>query len=93
MSITFHIPAPLRQFTGDAGRVEIKHSAKTLEEALRALADRYPGISHRILNEQGQIREHINIFVGEESVRFTGGLAAQVEDGCEIFIIPAVSGG
>ncbi len=53
----------------------------------------YHGIRDRVATEQGQIREHINIFVGNEDVRYTGGLQTRILDGAEITIIPAISGG
>jgi molybdopterin converting factor small subunit len=93
MPLTCHIPGPLRGFTDGKSLLEIDGSAKTLGEALHILWERYPGIRYRILTEQGNVREHINIFVGDESIRFTGGLDTPLADECEISIIPAVSGG
>ncbi len=52
-----------------------------------------PGMRDRVLTEQGDIRPHVNIFVGTESSQWTGGLATPVPDGAEISILPAVSGG
>lgn len=62
-------------------------------EALAALCARYPGIRDRVMTEQGEVRPHINIFVGEENIRFIGGLAAAVTSESVITIVPAVSGG
>jgi molybdopterin converting factor small subunit len=93
MPVTFHIPGALREFTAGHGRVHIEHSPQTLAEALSALWTIYPGVRDRIATEQGQVREHINIFVGDENIRYTGGLASPVPSGCEISIVPAVSGG
>ena len=93
MSVTFHIPGALREFTAGQSRVEIQHSPTTLANALSALWIRYPGVQDRIATEQGQVREHINIFIGDENVRYTGGLASPVSTGSEISIVPAVSGG
>jgi molybdopterin converting factor small subunit len=45
------------------------------------------------VTEQGQVREHINVFVGAENVRYTGGLQTPIPDSAEISIIPAISGG
>jgi len=91
--ILFHIPGPLREFTGGRGRVEIEQSPATLAEALSALYAAYPGVRDRIATEQGQIREHINVFIGAEDIRYTGGLTSRVSSGVEISIVPAVSGG
>ena len=93
MPITFHIPSALREFTAGRSRVEIEHSPATLADALSALWTLYPGVRDRIATEQGQVRHHINIFIGNEDVRYTGGLASSVSPGSEISIVPAVSGG
>ncbi len=93
MPITFHIPGALREFTAGLSRVEIEHPATTLAGALSALWTLYPGVRDRIATEQGQVREHINIFIGDENVRYTGGLASPVTAASEISIVPAVSGG
>jgi molybdopterin synthase sulfur carrier subunit len=93
MPVTFQIPGALREFTVGKSRVEIEQSPKTLAEALAALWILYPGVRDRIVTEQGQVRQHINIFIGEENVRYTGGLASPTPPGAEISIVPAVSGG
>ncbi len=93
MPVTFHVPGALREFTAGHSRVQIEDSPQTLAEALAALWTLYPGIRDRIATEQGQVREHINIFIGVENVRYTGGLASPVPSGSEISIVPAVSGG
>jgi molybdopterin synthase sulfur carrier subunit len=93
MPVTFHIPGALREFTSGQSTIELEHSPTTLGDALSALWTLYPGIRDRIATEQGQVREHINIFIGDENVRYTGGLASAVSAGSEISIVPAVSGG
>lgn len=93
MSITFYIPGPLRSFTEGRGRVELETSAATLSEALQALSVACPGIRDRVLTEQGLIREHVNVFVGKEDVRYTGGITTSISPGTEISIVPAISGG
>jgi sulfur-carrier protein len=93
MAVSFHIPGALREFTGGQSRILIDPTPTTLAEALSALWTLYPGVRDRIATEQGQVREHINIFIGDENVRYTGGLASPVANGSEISIVPAVSGG
>jgi molybdopterin converting factor small subunit len=93
MAVTFNIPGPLRQFTGHHNKVEIAHSPATVAEALSALWTLYPGLRDRIATEQGALREHINIFIGDENIRYTGGLASPLTAGSEISIVPAISGG
>ena len=93
MAVTFHIPGALRDFTGGKAVVEISSSATVVSEALRALCTQYPGIRDRIATEQWEMRQHINVFVGDENIRFTGGLATRIKDGAKISIVPAISGG
>ncbi|HMD98149.1 MAG TPA: ubiquitin-like small modifier protein 1 [Terriglobia bacterium] len=93
MSVTFHIPGPLRPFADGRAQVKLEASVATVSEALQALWVACPGIRDRVVTEQGQIREHINLFVGNEDVRYTGGLTTPVSPGAEISIVPAISGG
>jgi len=93
MSVTFHIPGALREFTAGHSTVEIEHSPATLADALSVLWTLYPGVRDRIATEQGQVREHINIFIGDEHIQYTGGLASPLTAGTKISIVPAVSGG
>jgi molybdopterin converting factor small subunit len=91
--VTFHIPGPLREFTDGRSTIEIEQAPSSLAEALSALWKLYPGVRDRVATEQGQIREHVNVFIGDENVRYTGGLASPIAPGCEIWIVPAISGG
>lgn len=93
MPVTFHIPGALREFTGGRALVEVECPAATVADALSALWNVHPGIRDRVLNEQEQVRRHINIFVGNDDVRYTGGLATRIGAGAQISIVPAVSGG
>jgi len=81
------IPAPLRRFAGDAGEVSL--DAATVGEAVHQLE----GVRERVLDEQGALRRHVNVFVNGESVKFLDGLATALSDGDEVAILPAVSGG
>lgn len=91
--VTIHIPGALREFTAGRAHVEIAFSRGTIVDVLSALWSLYPGVRDRIVDEQGQVRQHINIFVGNENIRYTGGLASPVSEGVEVSIVPAVSGG
>lgn len=93
MPVTVHLPGPLREYAAGLGSVMLPSGLTTVGAAITLLGQRHPGVLHRILDEQGHVREHINIFVGNESIRVTGGLATPIQDGSEILIIPAVSGG
>ena len=93
MPVTFFIPGPLRSFAAGKSQIIIEPSPATLADALEALWKLYPGIRDRMATEQGQIREHINVFVDNENIRYTGGLQTPIPNGAEITIIPAISGG
>ena len=93
MPVTFHSPGALREFTSGRSKVEIEGSPATIADALSELWMLHPGVRDRIATEQGQIREHINIFVGDEHIRYTGGLMTPLSAGSQISIVPAISGG
>ena len=91
MSATVRIPTILRTFTSGAG--EVTAEGTTLREVLDNLEGSYSGIRDRILDETGALRRFVNVYVGDDDVRFIGGLDAEVTDGARISIIPAVAGG
>ena len=93
MPVTFRIPSYLVSFTGGRSALPLDGLPATVSDALESLWKLHPGLRDRILDEQGAIRQHINIFVGEEAIRFADGLAAKVPADAEILIVPAVSGG
>lgn len=93
MAVTFRIPNYLAAFAGGASSVALQGDSTTVHDALSALWRQCPALRDRIVDEQGEVRQHINIFVGNECIRFTGGLTTPVPDGIEILIVPAVSGG
>jgi len=93
VAVTFYIPQPLREFSEGHSKVDIEESPATLAGALSALWILFPGLRDRIATEQGEIREHINIFVGDEDVRFTGGLTTFIPLEAEISIVPSITGG
>ncbi len=91
MTATVRIPTILRTFTGGDG--EVTADGGNLREVLDGLETSFPGIRDRILDEQGALRRFVNVYVGDDDVRFIGGLDAEVPDGARISIIPAVAGG
>jgi molybdopterin synthase sulfur carrier subunit len=93
MAVVFYIPGPLRAFTDGQTRVQIESCQGTVRDALLMLWSRYPGLRDRIATEQGEIREHVNIFIGNENTRYLDGLATPLSDAAEISIVPAISGG
>jgi MoaD family protein len=93
MAIRFFIPTYLRTYAEGRSEVELNAAGQTVNDALAALWQAYPGLRDRIVTEQNQVRQYINIFVGAENIRDCKGLASEVKDGCEITIIPSVAGG
>jgi molybdopterin converting factor small subunit len=91
MSATVRIPTILRNYTGGVG--EVSAEGDTLTEVLESLESSHPGIRARILDDTGALRRFVNVYVGDDDVRFIGGLTAKVDDGAKISIIPAVAGG
>ncbi len=85
------IPTPLRSLTDGANTVTIE--ASTIAELLERLEARHPGFSERILDEQGELRRFVNIFVDGEDIRFTDGFATELAEQDEVSIVPSVAGG
>lgn len=90
METIVRIPAGLRTLTGGAD--EVKATGATVGAVIDDLDKRHPGLKDRLLDEKG-VRRFINIYVGEEDVRFTGGLATELKAGDQISIVPAIAGG
>lgn len=91
MSVTVRVPTILRTYTGGNSTVEVP--AGTLVEVIDALDSGAAGIKARIVDDAGALRRFVNIFVGEEDVRFLDGLATEIPDGATVSVIPAVAGG
>lgn len=94
-TVAVRIPTALRSFTDGSATVELdlEASAATVGGVLDALARTCPGVVDRVLDDRGLIRRHVNVFVGSDDVRTLGGLEANIADGDEVSIVPAVSGG
>ena len=94
MQVLFNIPGALREFTGNQSAVRVDAEAGVnLLQVLQALFVVYPGLRDRVLTETGETRRHVNIFVADENVLYTGGLATAIPAGAEVSIVPAISGG
>jgi molybdopterin converting factor small subunit len=91
MTVSVRIPTILRTFTG--GAAEVTADSGTLREVLAGLDASYPGIGGRIVDDSGQLRRFVNVYVGEEDVRFAQGLDTPVPAGANVSVIPAVAGG
>ncbi len=91
MSISVRVPTILRTYT--AGESEVTAGGSTLKEVLESLDESYPGIKGRIVDEQGALRRFVNVYIGNDDVRFLNGLDTPVSDGSQVSVIPAVAGG
>jgi molybdopterin synthase sulfur carrier subunit len=92
----FHLPSVLRRWAGNKEVIELSLAPAariTIAEAFVMLGREYPGIRQRVLDDQGNIRRHVNVFVDGENVRFTQGDGTQVTNVSEVWIYPAMSGG
>ena len=93
MTIRYLIPAYLRPHAGGLTELSLDVHGSTLADALAALWAAHLGLRDRVVDEQGRVRQHINIFVNNDNSRDVGGFAAPITDGGEIMIVPSVSGG
>jgi sulfur-carrier protein len=91
MSVSVRIPTILRSYTGGAS--EVTAEPGTLREVIGYLDGCYPGIGGRLLDDSGRLRRFVNVYVGEEDVRFADGLDTPVPAGTQVSVIPAVAGG
>ena len=87
----FRIPGPLRRLSN--GEITVDVAASDLEGAIEALDARYPGFKDRLLDESGELRQFVNVYLNDEDVRLGSGLKAPVSEKDEISIVPAVAGG
>lgn len=91
MSISIHIPTPLRPYTGGLDTVDV--SANTVGEALTRLTSVHPDLSRHLRDEQGRIRSFVNVYLGDEDIRFQQGEETPVSAGAELTIVPSIAGG
>jgi molybdopterin synthase sulfur carrier subunit len=90
METIVRIPTPLRTLTGGAD--EVTATGGTVGEVIEDLEKKHPGIRDRLLDEKG-VRRFVNIYVGEEDVRFLDGLKTGLKPGDQVTIVPAIAGG
>jgi molybdopterin converting factor small subunit len=91
--VTFNVTGFLTDFTGGQNQIVVDSPAATVGEALDSLWSRHVGLRDRVLNEQGDLRQHVNIFLNDDNVRRKQLLETALPENCEITILPAVSGG
>ena len=91
MSIMVRIPTPLRRMTNGQAKVELESA--NLSELVDKLNGEFPGIKDRLIDENGDLRYYVSIYLNGEDVRFLDGLSTSTNEGDEISIVPAVAGG
>jgi len=91
MSVRVRVPTILRSYTG--GAKEVTAEGSTVGEVFDALDSAHPGIKGRVVDEQGELRRFVNVYVDNDDVRFASGLATPVAAGATVSVIPAVAGG
>lgn len=91
MAKKVRIPTPLRKLTNDQELVEV--DAATIGAAILELQTRFPGIKERLVDDNGEVRRFVNVYVNEEDIRFLQNQHTPLKDGDEISIIPAIAGG
>jgi len=91
--VTFNIAGFLADFTSGRSEISVNSSPKTVEEALNELWQLHVGLRDRVVNEQGELRTHVNIFVDGENIRRKQLLHTPISNQTEITILPSVSGG
>ena len=91
MSVKVRIPTPLRKLTNEQELVEV--APGTVAAAIKELQEKFPGIQERLVDDAGQVRRFVNVYVNEEDIRFLQNNETVLKDGDEVSIIPAIAGG
>jgi molybdopterin synthase sulfur carrier subunit len=91
MPVTVRIPTPLRAVT--KGSAEVQAKGETVDDVIGDLERQYPGLRERLVDETGELRRFVNIYVNQEDIRFMQNRETVLKDGDEVAIVPAIAGG
>ena len=91
--VTIQLPKALDAYVESASSVVIEEPCPTVADALAALGRRSPAALDRVMDERGDLRPHVNVFVGDQNIRFLDGLKTELTEGSTVLILAAVSGG
>ena len=91
MAKKVRIPTPLRKLTNNEEVIEVE--ASTIDGLITELQARFPGIKERLMDDGGEVRRFVNVYVNQEDIRFLQNQKTPLKDGDEISIIPAIAGG
>ena len=88
---TIKVPPVLRPQTDGEGEVSV--DGKSVGDALRALADRYPATRDQLFSPEGELNRYVNVYLNDEDVRVLDGLDTSASDSDTVVILPAMAGG
>jgi sulfur-carrier protein len=91
MPVTVRIPTPLRSVT--KGNADVQAKGDTVDDLIADLERQFPGLRERLVDESGELRRFVNIYVNQEDIRFMDNRATVLKDGDEVAIVPAIAGG
>jgi len=91
MAVTVRLPGSLRDAVG--GENKLSATGGTLDEVFADIERRHPGFRSRVIDERGRLVTYVNVYIGEHDARTRGGLTAEVPEGSEVMVIPAMAGG
>ena len=91
MPVLVRIPTPLRSLT--KGQAEVQGTADTVDALIEDLEKQYPGLRERLVDESGEVRRFINLYINEEDIRFLQGAKTVLKAGDQVSIVPAIAGG
>ena len=91
MPVLVRIPTPLRTLT--KGSAEVQVEGKTVGDIVESLQGQFPGMRERLVDETGELRRFINVYVNEEDIRFLDGITTALKEGDHVSIVPAIAGG
>jgi sulfur-carrier protein len=91
MPVTVRIPTPLRAVA--KGNADVQAKGDTIDELIADLERQFPGLRERLVDDAGELRRFVNIYVNQEDIRFMDNRATVLKDGDEVAIVPAIAGG
>ena len=91
MGVKIRIPTPLRKYTNDQAEVDV--DGATVGEVLTNMETQYEGIRQNLVDEAGEVRRFVNVYVNDEDIRFLDGTGTSLKDGDSLTIVPAIAGG
>jgi sulfur-carrier protein len=91
MAVLVRIPTPLRALT--KGAAEVQADAANVNDLIEVLERQFPGLKERLVEDGGELRRFINIYINQEDIRFLQGATTTLKQGDEVSIVPAIAGG